>query len=77
MIIGVVPGTRIDIWGHIGGLVAGTLACWLIGPIWDVREEPITGAIHVIDRNPPIRKALLGLGLAGVLFLLAIWSIVY
>ena len=33
LIIGLTPGSAIDNWGHIGGLVGGTLFAWFGGPI--------------------------------------------
>jgi len=33
LIIGLTPGSAIDNWGHIGGLVGGTLFAWFGGPV--------------------------------------------
>lgn len=32
LIIGFMPGSRIDNWGHIGGMLGGALLAWRIGP---------------------------------------------
>ena len=32
LFIGFAPGSRIDNWGHIGGMLAGALLAWRIGP---------------------------------------------
>jgi rhomboid protease GluP len=33
LILGLTPGSAIDNWGHIGGLVGGTLFAWFGGPV--------------------------------------------
>lgn len=33
LFIGFSPGSRIDNWGHIGGLLGGTLFAWFAGPL--------------------------------------------
>ena len=32
LVIGFLPGSRIDNWGHIGGMLSGLLLAWRIGP---------------------------------------------
>ena len=32
LVIGFTPGSRIDNWGHIGGMIGGLLLAWRIGP---------------------------------------------
>ena len=32
LVIGFAPGSRIDNWGHIGGMLGGLLLAWRIGP---------------------------------------------
>jgi len=34
--IGFMPGTSIDYWGHIGGLIGGVVFAFLAGPQWEV-----------------------------------------
>ncbi len=34
--IGFMPGTSIDYWGHIGGLIGGAIFAFLAGPQWEV-----------------------------------------
>jgi rhomboid protease GluP len=56
LFIGLSPGSRIDNWGHFGGLGGGLAMAWLIGPIWgfqaleaySIFETPVT----LVDRNP-------------------------
>ncbi len=54
LLIGFLPGSRIDNWGHIGGMLGGALLAWRIGPRLALladpnrRERPIAA----VDRNP-------------------------
>jgi rhomboid protease GluP len=45
LIIGLTPGSSIDNWGHIGGLVGGTIFAWFGGPVYR-----LVGPTH----SPPI-----------------------
>lgn len=55
LFIGLSPGTRIDNWGHLGGLLGGLAIAWVIGPVWGFQaleaytlfETPVT----LVDRN--------------------------
>jgi rhomboid protease GluP len=63
LIIGLSPG--IDNWGHVGGLVGGTLFAWLGGPLLAVEAE--MGAYKLSDRREP--GSVMAAGLAvGLLF---------
>jgi len=57
--IGFVPGTSIDYWGHIGGLIGGTLFAFLAGPQWEVAGE--APAVTIIDRQKNFNTILSGL----------------
>lgn len=59
--IGMSPG--IDNWGHVGGLLAGTLFAWSAGPVLQV--EGIYPALSLVDQrdNADILRATLGVGL--------------
>ena len=44
--IGLLPGSRIDNWGHFGGAVAGALVSFLFGPNlvrdgWRIADRPL------------------------------------
>ena len=41
LVIGFVPGSRIDSWGHIGGMLAGLLLAWRIGPRLTRPTKPV------------------------------------
>jgi len=63
LIIGLSPG--IDNWGHVGGLVGGTLFAWLGGPLLAVEAE--MGSYKLSDRREP--GSVMAAGLAvGLLF---------
>lgn len=38
--IGLTPGSNIDNWGHLGGILGGGLFAWLGGPRWQVEPYP-------------------------------------
>ena len=48
LVIGLSPG--IDNWGHIGGLLGGTLFAWFGGPVLAV--EGIASNYHVVNQRP-------------------------
>jgi rhomboid protease GluP len=68
------PG--IDLSGHLGGLVCGSVLALVLGPSWNLVLDPITGAVSPVDRNPLSQR--LGLAFAGILavFLAALWLLV-
>jgi membrane associated rhomboid family serine protease len=41
LLIGLQGG--IDNWGHVGGLLAGLVLSWFVGPIWQVQWSPASG----------------------------------
>ena len=58
--IGLSPG--IDNWGHLGGLVGGTLFAWIGGPI--LRVQGITPNLSLVDEREPRNAVLAGLVVA-------------
>lgn len=79
--IALVPGSRIDLWGHVGGALTGALLALWIGPVWRVAEPQTPfGPRTIEDGQPftPIRLAgtvvlyggLLG---AAVLYIALAW----
>jgi len=72
LVIGFLPGTSIDYWGHIGGLIGGCLFAYLAGPQWEV-----TGtypAMSVVDRQKNI-NILLSAMLVMIVFAVATYFI--
>jgi rhomboid protease GluP len=47
--LGLMP--QIDNWGHLGGLVAGTLLTWALGPRYELSPS-LEGASRLVDRHP-------------------------
>ncbi len=51
--IALVPGSQIDLWGHVGGTIAGAVLAFWIGPVWEVANLNVPFAQPEIrDRNP-------------------------
>jgi rhomboid protease GluP len=50
LLIGLAPG--IDDWGHLGGLVGGSLIALGTGPLTEVAFDPLSGQPVVRDRRP-------------------------
>jgi rhomboid protease GluP len=71
LVIGLSPG--IDNWGHMGGLIGGTLFAWLGGPL--LRIEGIYPNVSVVDGRE-IREVYLAALVEGILFgFLAVFTI--
>jgi rhomboid protease GluP len=67
LVIGLSPG--IDNWGHLGGLVGGTLFAWFAGP-----QFMVQGAypnLILVDIRPPGAALRAGLSVAALFVLLA------
>jgi rhomboid protease GluP len=47
LFLGITPGSNIDNFGHLGGLLGGALFSWLGGPNWKV--EGVYPDLHVVD----------------------------
>lgn len=67
LVIGFTPG--IDNWGHLGGLLGGTLFAWFGGPLLEV--EGIYPLLRVRDQRQRGEVLLAGLGV-GLLFALLV-----
>lgn len=65
LIIGLTPGSYIDNWGHIGGLVGGTLFAWFGGPV--LRRVGLTPPYPVVNTRAERETIVAGMGV-GVLF---------
>ena len=54
LLIGFLPGSRIDNWGHIGGLIGGAILAWRIGPRLARPSAPVRSVrdLAKLDRNP-------------------------
>lgn len=65
LLIGLTPG--IDNWGHLGGLLAGSLFAWFAGPLIEV--EGMLPSLRLVDARDPGDAWRAGLAV-GFLFLL-------
>ncbi|MCS7249025.1 MAG: rhomboid family intramembrane serine protease [Anaerolineales bacterium] len=72
LLIGLSPG--IDNWGHIGGLIGGSLFSWFGGPLLAV--EGVYPELNLTDRRHLSTTVLAALGVGGFfLALAAVWMI--
>jgi len=70
--IGLSPG--IDNWGHLGGLVGGTLFAWLGGPILKLEGfYPMVGVVDEREWRDAVWAALVDGGLFGILVMATIY----
>lgn len=72
LVIGLSPG--IDNWGHVGGLIGGTLFAWFGGPLLQV--EGIYPSLSIVDRREARQVWLSGMMVAGIFSILAGMGIV-
>jgi rhomboid protease GluP len=65
LVIGMSPG--IDNWGHIGGLIGGTMFAWMAGPRFQLQEGPYRpGLVDQRGAGDAVRAALI----VGALFII-------
>jgi rhomboid protease GluP len=69
MVIGL-STPSIDIWGHIGGLIGGTLFAWFGGPLY--KRQGLFQPYAVVDVRTPREVIVAGVGVGGLFFFLAI-----
>jgi rhomboid protease GluP len=71
LFIGVAPGSNIDNWGHIGGLLGGALFAWFAGPV--LKVEGIFPSLSVVDQRESgdVIRAGLSVGLLFTLLTVA------
>jgi rhomboid protease GluP len=67
LIIGLSPG--IDNWGHIGGLIGGSLFAWYAGPL--LKLEGVFPNLTIMDEREPRQVFTAALGVGALFALLA------
>lgn len=73
LVLGFLPGSRIDNWGHIGGLIGGAILAWLIGPQFKPTADHENQRVLFKDTNPLNEKYnLLIFYISGLIVLLII-----
>jgi rhomboid protease GluP len=65
--IGIMPGSSIDNFGHLGGLIAGGFFAFLAGPKWNVQNE--NGLLRLKDSRSQ-KEVLLGLFMVFAAFVI-------
>jgi rhomboid protease GluP len=73
LLIGLSPG--IDNWGHIGGLVAGSLFAWGGGPLY--RLEGVMPVFSLADEREPIEVIQAGVGVAILYIILVLANFIF
>ncbi len=67
--LGLSPNSRIDNWGHLGGLLGGLAFAWLSGPVYQVQPMP-SGGFELVD-GKTTRQILWGGVITIVIFSVA------
>ncbi len=70
LIIGLTPGSDIDNWGHIGGLIGGTLFAWFGGPV--LRKMGMTPPFPVANTRTERETLIAGVGVGFLFFFLTV-----
>ena len=65
------PG--IDNWGHLGGLIGGTLFAWFAGPLWEL--EGMSPNLRVVDRRSLNAILTSGAAVAALIAAVAVYTI--
>jgi rhomboid protease GluP len=65
----------IDLWAHFGGLLTGTVAAWLIGPVWGAEPDPDTGMPRIVDRNSFAKRWTIAIGILIFFLFLTLWLV--
>lgn len=64
--IGLLPGSNIDNWGHLGGFLGGALLAWLLLPRHRAQGMRADGTVQLVDTHPITRERLIPVGLYGL-----------
>ncbi|PKO14711.1 MAG: hypothetical protein CVU39_13355 [Chloroflexi bacterium HGW-Chloroflexi-10] len=67
LFLGLTPGSYIDNWGHMGGLIGGLLFAWTAGPLWEMQVD--LQGYRLVDKQ---KKAQVWF---GVLVVMAAFSV--
>jgi rhomboid protease GluP len=70
LVIGMTPG--IDNWGHIGGLIGGTLFAWFAGPV--LRRDGLFPPYQLVDQRDQREVILAGTGV-GLMFVMLVVAV--
>jgi rhomboid protease GluP len=70
LVIGLTPGARIDNWGHIGGLLGGTLFAWFGGPL--LHKQGLFPPFTLTNARGQREAILAGMGVGALFFFLSI-----
>jgi rhomboid protease GluP len=54
LVIGLLPGSRIGMWAHVGGLIGGLVLTWFISPRFIASPHPAVEGSQVADDTNPL-----------------------
>ena len=75
LVIGLTPGLGIDNWGHIGGLIGGTLFAWFGGPL--LQRQGLVPTYNIVKDVRSIREIIrAGIGVGALFFFLTIAAMI-
>jgi rhomboid protease GluP len=70
LIIGMTPNSGIDNWGHIGGLIGGTLFAWFAGPL--LRRQGMYPPYTIADVRSQREVVIAGVAVTALFFFLTV-----
>jgi rhomboid protease GluP len=70
LIIGMTPNSGIDNWGHIGGLIGGTLFAWFGGPL--LRRQGMYPPYTIADVRSQREVVIAGVAVTALFFFLTV-----
>jgi rhomboid protease GluP len=73
LIIDLAPGSGIDYWGHIGGLVGGTLYAWFGGPVF--QKVSLLASFAYVNRRTERDTLVAGVGVGALFIFLTLVAI--
>jgi rhomboid protease GluP len=74
LVLSLTPG--IDLSGHLGGLVSGSVLAWVLVPRWNLVFDPFTGSVSPVDRNPLSRRPGIAFLTLLAVYAAALWLLV-
>ncbi len=74
LIIGLTPGSSIDNWGHIGGLLGGILFAWFGGPVF--QKVTLVSSYAYVNRRSERETLIAGLGVGALFIFLTLVAVI-
>lgn len=74
LIIDLTPAIGIDIWGHIGGLIGGSLFAWFGGPVFE--KVGIVSSYTYVNRRGERETLMAGFGVGALFIFLTLVAVI-